>query len=268
MAGTSWRAVSVPTQKTSGDLPRGPGRVTPSPGRSDEAAAHAQLNSGGPSYRRASTALIVSSDITATGASTPDAAQFDILGDVDLAWVGARNDWNTAVAGYVGKWDSVFGGLRSYVLETSAARLITIRWSADGTAELSMSSDTAFPDPGGGTMAPLGLRAVLDVDAGGGNRAATFYTSLDGGASWQQLGGVVTTAGVTSIFNSSASVSVGSHSVIAPVAGYHYQAWIRDSAGALVANPRLIDQSPRQPSFRDDQANTWTIASGSIIGVI
>jgi hypothetical protein len=238
-----------------------------SPGRSDEAAAHAQLSAGGPNYRRANTALFVPGGFM-IGASTPDAAKFDILGDVDLAWVGARDDWNVAIAGYVGKWDSAFGSLRSYVLETNASRQIVMRWSADGTAELAMTSDASFPDPGNGTMTPLGLRAFLDVDAGGGNRAATFYTSMDRGASWQQLGNVVTTAGVTSIFNSNASVSVGGHSLIAAVPGWHYQAWIRDSAGALVANPRFIDQSPRQPSFRDDQGNTWTMDPGALVGVV
>jgi hypothetical protein len=266
MTGTTWRAVSVPTRKTSGDLPRGPGHVTASPGRSNEAAAHAQQNAGGPSYRRASTALIVRNDLT-VGANTPDAAKFDITGDVDLAWVGARDTYNVAAAGYVSKWDAVFGSLRSYVLETSAARLITIRWSVDGTAELFMSSDTAFPDPGAG-MNPFGIRAFLDVDAGGGNRAATFYTSVDQGQSWQQLGGVVTTAGVTSIFNSTATPTVGGHSALVAVPGHHYQAWIWDSAGALVANPRFIDQSPRQTSFRDDQANVWTVQGSSLIGVI
>jgi hypothetical protein len=265
VTGTSWRAVSVPTQKSNGDLPRGPGRVTPSPGRGDEAAAHQQANSGGPTYRRASTALIVGTGFVG-GASTPDAAKFDILGDVDLAWVGARTGWNAAATGYVNKWDTTFGGLRSYLLATSATRQIQIFWSVDGTAELSLTSDESFPDPGGGTMNPIGLRAALDVDDGG-NRVATFYTSSDLGVSWQLLG-TKSAVGATSIFNSTAPVAVGVHSLILPGTGYHYQAWVRDSGGALVANPRFIDQAPRHSSFRDDQGNTWTVDASALIGVI
>jgi hypothetical protein len=182
--------------------------------------------------------------------------------------VGARDNWAVATSGYIGKWDTIFGGLRSYVLETTANREISIRWSVDGTAELVMTSTVGFVAPANGTMAPIGLRAFLDVDAGGANRAATFSTSMDQGASWQQLGDVVTTAGVTSIFNSTAPPTIGGHSGIIPVTGYHYQGWIRDSAGALVANPRLIDQAPKQPEFRDDQGNTWVVAVSALIGVI
>jgi hypothetical protein len=268
MAGTTWRAVSVPTQKSSGDLPRGPGRVTPSPGRSDEAAAHVQLGGTGPAHRRPNVALINTTGF-AGAIGTPDAARFDILGDVDLRWVGARDAWNIAADAYVSKWDTLFGGLRSYMLSTTAARAITIKWSVDGTAELSMTSDASFPDPQSGYFAPLGIRAQLDVDAGGGNRAATFYTSSDLGATWQQLGNTITTAGVTSIFNSTSAVQVGGHSTIIIVGNsYTYQAWIYDSTGALVANPRPIDQAPRAPAFRDDQGNLWTVGAGSLIGVI
>jgi hypothetical protein len=205
-------------------------------------------------------------EVLTVGATTIDAAKFDILGDIDLAWVGARNRYDVLATGLVAKWDAIFGALRSYRLDLNADRTVSIVWSVDGTAELSMTSDASAPDPG--TLNPIGVRAFLDVDSGGGNRSATFSISQDLGVTWTQLGNVISTAGVTSIFNSGAGVTVGGHSGIASVAGQHYQAWIRNSAGALVANPRFIDQPPRQPSFTDDQANLWVLGPSALIGVI
>jgi hypothetical protein len=53
------------------------------------------------------------------------------------------------------------------------------------------------------------VRVTLDVDNGASGNDARFFTSVDG-VSWTQLGATVTTAGVTSIFNSTTNVKVGS----------------------------------------------------------
>ncbi len=49
----------------------------------------------------------------------------------------------------------------------------------------------------------------MDVDDTFGNHVVTFYTSTSLTGSWTQLGAVITTAGTTSIFNSTASLGVG-----------------------------------------------------------
>jgi hypothetical protein len=52
------------------------------------------------------------------------------------------------------------------------------------------------------------FRVTLDTSAT--NSIATFYTSSDGGVTWNQLGNTKTRAGVMSLFDSTASVEIGS----------------------------------------------------------
>jgi hypothetical protein len=264
VTGTSWRAVSVPTQKSNGDGPRGPGRVTPSPGRSDVEAARVN-GGGGPSGggRRVNTALVIPSG---TPPSTPDSAAFQITGDLDVRWVGKLSPWSNGTL--LSQYDAVFGGLRSWLLSIVPGNLLRLTVSSDGAADLTHNSTVAIPFPQ--TDAYLGLRATIDVNDGGGNRVVTFYTSPDLGATWVQLGDPVTVAGAITLHNSTAAVFVNGHSGgIVTTAGTVVEAQVRQGIdGALITNPRFSDQPVRQPSFTDDQARTWTIASPSLIAVV
>jgi hypothetical protein len=261
---TTWRAVSAPTQKSNGDLPRGPGRVTPSPGRSDAEAARVNAT-GGPAGggRQVTTALVVG----ATGlVSTPDTAGLQITSDLDVRWVGRLSPWG--VGSLVSQYDSVFGGLKSWLLSIATGNVVRLTFSSDGAADLTADSTAAISFPQ--TDAFLGIRATIDVNDGGGNRVITFYTSSNLGLTWTQLGNAVTQAGAITLANSTSLVVVNGHTLgVAQTAGVVVEVQVRQGIdGALLTNPRFSDQPPRQPSFTDDQSRPWTITGPSLIGVV
>lgn len=140
-------------------------------------------------------------------ASTPDSAALSITGDLDIqAQIGA-DDWTPAAnQDLVAKWVTT-GNQRSYVLRLNTSGGLTLVWSPDGTAVLTAASSVPIP---GMTddVTTIWVRATIDVDDGGGNRVINFYTSTDGGT-WTQLGTTVT-GGVTSIFDSTAALEIGS----------------------------------------------------------
>src|SRR3546814_8634229 len=84
---------------------------------------------------------------------------------------------------------------------------LRLRWSSDGATVTGTkdSTDQVSPDAGG----RLAVRATLDVNDGAGNNVVTFYTAPAIDGPWEQLGNPVTTAGTTSIFNSTSSLKVG-----------------------------------------------------------
>lgn len=139
-------------------------------------------------------------------ASVPDSGPLSIAGDITFVARVAMADWASAAlpTTIVGQLDS--------------ATNISYHWliMPDGTLQLSTSPDgtSASVVFGASTVAIpasdgdfIWLATALDVNSGG-NRVYWFATSLDG-ATWTQLGTTVTTAGVTTIFNSSAPILIG-----------------------------------------------------------
>lgn len=187
--------------------------------------------------------------------STPDAAALDIVGDIDLRLDMALTDWTPGtVASCLVKFLTT-GNQRSYGLNISTTGLIQMVWSADGTAVLTRSSTVSTS-----TVVADGnriwVRATLDVDNGAAGHDAMFFTSIDGGATWVQLGATVTTAGVTSIFSGSAVLQVSNFDAGAgsqPMAGRCFRAQVRNGInGTLVA-----DMNP--PDW--GSGTTWTSAA-------
>lgn len=158
----------------------------------------------------ASTDEYCTDEMVLTGASgtyswTADTAALSITGDIDLrAWVKAT-DWTpTSIQTLVGKWETT-GNQRSYNLSLDTTGKLILEWSANGTAVISKISTVVS----GITDATWKfVRATLDVDNGAAGSDVRFYTS-DDGLTWTQLGATVTTAGVTSIYNSTARATVG-----------------------------------------------------------
>lgn len=198
-------------------------------------------------------------------ASTPDAAALDIVGDIDVRAHVVLEDWTPAGnSALVGKW-TPSGNQRSYLLEVTTSGLLRFAWSNDGTATLQADS-TVAPTVSDGD--DLWVRATLDVDNGAAGRTVTFYTSTDG-SSWAQLGSPVTTAGVTSIFASTAVLEVGSHSVGTAdlLTGLVASAEVRSGiAGAVVADPDFDLEVAGTTSFVDDSGLTWTLTSPAVLG--
>jgi hypothetical protein len=140
--------------------------------------------------------------------STPDAAALDIVGDIGI---GARIAPANPIPGVdqeiIGKRSS--GTTCSYRLILNDDGTLIFAWSADGTAQLTATSTLTVPVAADEWTYVF---ATLDVNNGASGRDIRFWTS-DDGTLWEQLGDIVTQAGVTSIFNSSSPLEIGSTSL-------------------------------------------------------
>lgn len=138
-------------------------------------------------------------------ASTPDSVGNSVTGDLDLRCKVTLDDWTPAAnQSLIVKWNTT-SNQRAYVFQMQTTGKLAINTSADGAAGLGNVSSVATGLADGSTK---WVRVTLDVDDGGGNRVAKFYTS-DDGSTWAQLGTNVTTAGATAVFDSTAVLTVG-----------------------------------------------------------
>lgn len=198
-------------------------------------------------------------------ADTPDAAAFDITGDVDLVWRGVSSDWTGGgvIQALVGKWDETANEC-SYLLGMDATGNVAFYFSTDGST---VTTETGSA-PEGGFVAdrPYWMRGHIDVNDGGGNRVVTLYYSDDvtndpDQVAWRTL--TVNVTGTTVTLNSgTAKPTVGSTDDEAyDFTGTVYAAEIRDGiGGTVVADPDwLNDTLDHTATTADDTAgNTWT----------
>lgn len=195
-----------------------------------------------------------------------------VTGDIDLrATVEHNNGW-IALSGTADipiAFD--LAGARGAFLYLAAGGQLRLYWSADGTnllnAEATVLPSTVLPASGA-----VELRATLDVDNGAAGRTVSFYWRLAGSSSWTSLGAAVTSAGVTSIFNGSRSIAVGSTSQSATVPygtdpwnGKIYAASVRNGIdGSVVASVDFSLWSDGDgvdvPNY-DSQGNPWRVVS-------
>lgn len=212
----------------------------------------------------ASTYLTVAGTVL-SDARTPDAAVLDITGDIDVSFHGQLTNWFGATNAQIDTTELI--GKLSATTNKSwflgiRADVLYFEWSADGTTSLGASSTVPPLVTGDGSLA---VRATLDVNNGLGGYTVTFYTKESWTADWVPLGDpVVTTAGTTSIFNSTAQLRVGDATNVTfwPARGKVYHAEVRNgigAAGTVVANPDFTIQTPGALSFNDAAGRTWTV---------
>jgi len=166
---------------------------------------------------------------------------------------------------------NVTGGQRSLLLYMLDDGTLRIRSSPDGTAEVNNASTIPLPRPIAGTFA---FATWYDV-ANGGNRVMTVYAARTLDAILADPAGTVhetvTTAGTTSVFNSTATFDVGdvTGSGFAPFPGHYRRVEVRagDSTGTVVTNPDFTIQTPGATSFADTAPNpkTWTVGALGLI---
>ena len=146
--------------------------------------------------------------------------------------------------------------------------MLRLAWSANGSAVLSADS-TVAPTVTNGE--DLWLAATLDVDNGAAGRTIRFWTSTDG-VTWTQLGASVVQAGVTSIFNSTAAIGIGSRDsgTLDRLAGKVYYAEVRSGGltGTIVANPDFTSVGPGTTTFYDSLLNQWDVIAPAVIAGI
>lgn len=194
-------------------------------------------------------------------ASTPDSVALSITGDIDLRIKVAMDDWTPTIqTTLIAKVGSA--STRSYYLCVSTTGVPFLIWSTDGSATITKIATAATGFADGSTH---WLRVTLDVDNGSTQNDVKFYTSEDG-VTWTQLGATVTTAGVTSIFDSTSVVEIGSRfgGAIELLAGKVYYAEIRNGVGGTLAGvftpPAATVTAIRSPTSMSAfiTAETWT----------
>ncbi|MFI2349695.1 hypothetical protein ACH492_22110 [Streptomyces sp. NPDC019443] len=209
-------------------------------------------------------------------ATAPDAAALGITGDIDIRIDMSLDSWRDAQQ-FAGKYVQT-GDQRSWVLQMNANGTLNLAWTTAGTfaSLLAATSTLPVPVPGTGRRA---IRATLDVNNGAAGKTATFYYSDTISGSWTQLGDPVTTAGTTSIFDSTAAVEVGNVSGLSTLSispfgattatvGRVHAFQLRDGiGGTVVANPDFTIQDAGDTSFADTASspNTWTIAGAAAL---
>jgi hypothetical protein len=200
--------------------------------------------------------------------SVPDEAALDTAGDIDIRCAVSLDDWTPlADNALVSKWGS--SGQLSYLIRLRSNGRLNFVHSADGTSEIASQTNVP-PTVSDGEL--LLVKVTLDVDNGSGGHDKTFYTKtstppdaaadLDLDTGWTQLGNVETTAGVTSIFNSTSEVEQGSNTsgTERNASGRFYAAIIKDGIdGTTVLNIDFTTQTVGATSFTATSGQTVTV---------
>lgn len=196
--------------------------------------------------------------------STPDSAGLSFTGDGDFRACVALDDWTPAAIQSVAS-KRTGAGTRTWWFMVNTDGTLTLTTSADGTANIAHTSTAATGATDGKVR---WLRATIDVDNGAAGHDVIFYTSSESettppaSVTWTKLGNTVTTAGTTSLFDSTAPVELGSvGGGVNPMAGRFFYAEIRNGiAGTIVADPNLFtDPLNGQAATFSDGTNTWTL---------
>lgn len=202
------------------------------------------------------------------GASTPDNAALDITGDLDVRLELSLWNFSDVNTGGTVRATELIAKLealtnKSWMLVISDGSLM-LEWSTTGSDTVQATATTPLRVPGSNPR--MAIRATLDVNNGAGGHTVTFYRadSLDS-ETWEVIGEPVVGSGVTSIFNSTASLVVGNATNFAfnPLpAGSFHRAEVRNGiGGTVVANPDFTAQASGTTSFADAAGRTWTVSS-------
>lgn len=200
---------------------------------------------------------------TAAKASTPDHADLDITGDIDVRVDVAYNNWTEQGVDdgpfLAGKWYTVTDN-RSWRFYLNSTGTLEFEWSTAGTAgSVLTKTSTATVSPKMGDR--MAFRATLDVDNGAAGNTVTFYTADTIDGPWTQLGAAVVTGGVTSIFASATAPLELGHLINSGFAvpnGRLYAASVRSGIdGTEVANPDWRSRT-EDGGFTDDAGQVWS----------
>ena len=195
---------------------------------------------------------------TGNYASTPDAAALDITGDIDIRVKVALDDWTPATEmNLVAKYNTT-SNQRSYLLRVVSSGVLRAFTSTNGSDNVQYDSTVATGIADGATK---WVRFTLDVDNGSSGKTAAFYLS-DDGTNWTQLGTDVTSAGTTSIFNSTAILETGSSNTgtTAPAKGTFYRAQILNGIGGTTVFDADFESVPSDSfAFSESSTNAATV---------
>lgn len=200
--------------------------------------------------------------VTGNYASTPDSAANSVTGDTDIRVKVACDDWTPNSNNYL--WTKSVGAPQlSYLFYVSTTGLLSFYWSEDGSTPKGNKQSTVATGLVNGAL--KWVRVTVDIDNGAVGHTITFYLS-DDGDDWTVLGVPVVTAGVTSIFDSTTTIEIGSQAGgVSPMAAKVYYAELRNGIdGMVVASFNIPDEAVGETSFTSSTGEVWTInQSGS-----
>lgn len=194
-------------------------------------------------------------------ASAPDSAALSVT-DLDIRVKLSMVDWTPAgQVTILGKFVQS-GNQRSFAATVEAGGTLRLYTSSDGTnAGVISASSTVGLGLTDGVV--KWLRWTLDVNDGAGNRVHRYYTS-DDGITWTQLGATVTTAGTTSVFDSTAVLEVGGIDAGAsqnPNATIYQAQVLSGIGGSVVASLDLSQAGKGETAFISPATGEkWTLA--------
>lgn len=217
------------------------------------------------SHSGADVALVIPAGETAR-ATTPDVAALDLAGNLDARADLTPAQWGgtTSLGGWEVMGKSFDVGQISWILLITDLGRIQLRWSATGVTQLIETSDMPVSFAPGQRGA---IRATLDIDNGAGGHTVRFYTAATLAGTWVQLGTPQVTAGVTSIFNSTAPLYVGDidafvlEDIYREIHAIEVRAGI---GGPAVANPDFAAQASGTTSFTDAAGRVWSLTRAAI----
>lgn len=218
------------------------------------------------------------SDYTPEYASTTDKAVLDVTGDIDL-----RIDFDCgglpggAKTGYqlAAKYDNSTSN-RSWYWMIRQDGTMRLWWSTTGAGATNSATSTVGVPLASLAAGRIALRVTLDVNNGAAGNTARFYTSDTISGTWTQLGADVIAAGVTSIFSSTAMLTVGASQnalgqtvvftgqKLGALRGRLYGFEMRNGiAGTLVADFDPTVRAEGDTSWSDGLGtpNTWTVTA-------
>lgn len=203
-------------------------------------------------------------------ATTPDSTALSITSDIDIRVNADIDNWWAQDRGLLEKYTTT-GNQRAYQMIVQEDGYLRLQWSTNGTNNVNTISTVALPFQSG----RWSVRATLDVNNGSGGYTVVWYYSADTNlttATWTTLDTLVTTAGTTSIFDSTATVQLGDNKAtdVNNPDNYDkfYSAQIRSGiAGTIVANPDFTTLTGGTAVFHDTAAspNIWTMLDAAYV---
>lgn len=207
-------------------------------------------------------------DAAGSRATTPDSAAVSITGDIDVRFDAALLDWSASAGNQLRELCGkllLAGDQQSWLLFAWTDNRLVWRWSTTGANVIQATSTASFALPPSGRLA---VRVTMDVDNGASGHVVTFYTAPTMAGAWTQLGDPVTGVGTTSLFDSTAPVTVGDIDAlgfersVGRVYGFELRSGIN---GTVVASPDFTAQTVGTTSFADSAGRTWTVNSPASI---
>lgn len=205
---------------------------------------------------------------------TADKASLDITGDIDIRADIQPDNWQGGNGQLIAaKYVITAGAQRSWFFAMDGNGKLMFTWSPDGTTRTILTGDTPAA-----TSGRVSVRVTFDVNNGAAGNTCTFYTSDSVTGTWTALGAAIVTAGVTSIFASTAILEIGDADNAAdrgamfaplyPFTGRIYRVQVYNGiAGTLVADMNATAQAEGATSWSDGLAapNTWATTHSAVI---